>query len=94
MLSRKGFNRNRPIRNNGGKLLTTPEEQISRWKEHFSEVLNRDNGLERKKQSYPVDKDPNIDLHPPTRAEIKIALKQMKSGKAPGLDNITPKSLK
>jgi hypothetical protein len=56
-------------------------------------VLNRDTGLERKKQSNPVDKDPNIDLHPQTRADIKIALKQMKSGKAPGLDNITPEVL-
>jgi hypothetical protein len=94
MLSKKGFNRNRPIRNKEDKLLTTPEEQVSRWKEHFSEVLNRDSGLERKKQSNLVDKDPNIDLHPPSRAEIKIALKQMKSGKAPGLDNITPQVLK
>jgi hypothetical protein len=57
-------------------------------------VLNRYTGLERKKQSNPVNKDPNIDLHPPTWAEIKIALKQMKSGKAPGLDNITLEVLK
>jgi hypothetical protein len=49
MLSKKGFNRNRPIRNKEGKLLTTPEEQVSRWKEHFSEVLNRDTVLERDK---------------------------------------------
>jgi hypothetical protein len=50
--------------------------------------------LEREKQSNPVDKDPDIDLHPPTQAEIKIAVKQMKSRKAPGLDNITPEVLK
>jgi hypothetical protein len=33
-------------------------------------------------------------LHPPTRSEIKRALKETKSGKAPRMDNICPEMLK
>jgi hypothetical protein len=45
-LSKKNFNRNRPVRKKRGDLLTTQEEQLKRWEEHFTEVLNRDTGVE------------------------------------------------
>jgi hypothetical protein len=45
-LSKKNFNRNRPVRNKRGDLLTTQEEQLKRWEQHFTEVLNRDTGVE------------------------------------------------
>jgi hypothetical protein len=43
-LYRKGFNRNKPVRNKRGEILSTQEEQLKRWKEHFSELLNKDAG--------------------------------------------------
>jgi hypothetical protein len=91
--SKKKFNRNRPVRNKRGDLLRTQEEQLKIWEEHFTEVLNRDTGVEED-QGGPVHEDPNISLHSPTEAEIKQALKQIKNGKAPGIDNIPPEVLK
>jgi hypothetical protein len=29
------------FKDNNGKVLTTTEEQLARWAEHFKEVLNR-----------------------------------------------------
>jgi hypothetical protein len=34
------WNRNRPVRDNKGELLTGWKEQASRWHKHFSEILN------------------------------------------------------
>ena len=40
-LSGRKTNSNRPIRDKDGKLLTSIDQQLSRWKEHFEETLNR-----------------------------------------------------
>ena len=40
MLSKRQMQRNRPIRNTDGTLLTNTEEQLQRWQEHFSKILN------------------------------------------------------
>lgn len=39
-MSRKQIQRNQPIRNKDGNLLTNTEEQLKRWQEHFSKILN------------------------------------------------------
>jgi hypothetical protein len=39
-LSGKGFNRKKPVRRKRGEIIPTQEEQLKRWKEHFSELLN------------------------------------------------------
>jgi hypothetical protein len=64
--------------------------------EYFSEILNRETeGLDMEEILINTEvADPNIKLHVPTHAEIITALKQMKNGKAPGVDNITPQALK
>jgi hypothetical protein len=38
----KGFNRNKPVRIKSGEIISTREEQLRTWKEHFSELLNKD----------------------------------------------------
>jgi hypothetical protein len=43
-LTQDRFNRNKPIRNKRGQIISTQEEQLMRWKEHFSELLNKDVG--------------------------------------------------
>jgi hypothetical protein len=43
-LSRKGFKRNKPVRKKRGEIISTQEEQLKRWKEHFSELLIKDIG--------------------------------------------------
>jgi hypothetical protein len=42
-LSGKGFFRNsKPVRNKKGEILSTKEQQLQRWRKHFSESLNRE----------------------------------------------------
>jgi hypothetical protein len=41
-LSQRKFRMNRPVKTKSGTLLTTQEEQLKRWKEHFSEMFNKD----------------------------------------------------
>jgi len=40
------------------------------------------------------DNGTEVSLDPPTKTEIKLALTQLKNGKAVGLDNINPEVLK
>ena len=40
-LSGRTSNTNTLVRDKNGKALTKPEEQLTRWQEHFQEVLNR-----------------------------------------------------
>ncbi|KDR14847.1 hypothetical protein L798_11487 [Zootermopsis nevadensis] len=94
MLARKGFSKNRPVRSKDGQLLTTEEDQLKRWKEYFSEVLNRDRHDGGVMRENVVETDCKIGINVPTKAEIKLALKQINNGKAPGMDNITPEVLK
>jgi hypothetical protein len=64
-LSRKGFNRTKPVRNNRGEIISTQEEQLKRWKEHFSELLNKDIGQDVSYKASPrkiIESDPRIDI--------------------------------
>ena len=40
-LSGRTYNTNTLVRDKNGKALTKPEEQLTRWQEHFQEVLHR-----------------------------------------------------
>ena len=41
LLSGRRSNPNKPVRDKEGKLLTSLDEQLTRWKENFQKVLNR-----------------------------------------------------
>ena len=73
----------KPVKDKHGKLLTTEREQAAQWVQHFEEVLNRPEPKE------PADPDPlddiDINISPPSQAEVETAIKAMKSGKAPGI---------
>ncbi|XP_047103575.1 uncharacterized protein LOC124722461 [Schistocerca piceifrons] len=83
MLSKKGFNKNRPVKSKEGRLLMTGEDQLRRWREHFSEVLNREQPEERERQRNFPDTSNRINVNTPAKTEIKIALKQIENRKAP-----------
>ena len=57
-----------------------------RWVQHFEELLTRPEPNE------PADPDPSddidINISPPSQAEVETAIKAMKSGKAPGIDSL------
>jgi hypothetical protein len=91
-LSGRKTNPNRPARSKNGKLLTSIEEQLARWREHFQEVLNGPSPQD------PPDLKPgeplNINTGKITRQEILNAINSLKSGKASGPDNIPAEALK
>jgi len=78
-----------------GQLLTSEDAKRERWRQHFEETLNRN------KPSAPLDIQEDecipelaaISQEPINKEEIKVALKSMKSGKAPGRDSITAELL-
>ena len=92
----------RPVKTKSGMLLTTQEEQMERWEEHFSEILNKDDDKAGIKQEMRNVKENNsrnengteVNFDPPTKTEIRLALTQLKNGKAVGLDNTNTEVLK
>ncbi|CAH8471399.1 unnamed protein product [Schistosoma rodhaini] len=83
----------RPVKNKEGKVINDIEEQRNRWVEHFKELLNRPAPLNPPNiEAAPTDLP--IDIGPPTIEEISMAIRQIKSGKAAGPDNIPAEALK
>ena len=74
----------------GGELLTQTEDIAGRWKEHFEELLNPANTSSGEEAEYEASREaPPISL-----AEVAEVVKQLFSGKAPGVDEIRPEMLK
>ena len=80
------------VKDKNGKALTKPEEQLTRWQEHFQEVQNRP----------PRTNPPSIErgqvlkikTGPITKTDVTTATKHLKNGKAGGIDNIPPDAIK
>ena len=77
------------VKSKEGKLLTKEDEAKARWKEHFMEVLSRPvpEVVIEMEEADAVNN--SINTGEITREEIRSALRDMKSGKAPGIDSIT-----
>ncbi|CAH8626502.1 unnamed protein product [Schistosoma haematobium] len=83
----------RPVKSKEGEVITNIEEQQNRWVEHFKELLNRPAPLNPSNiEAAPTDLP--INVGPPTIEEISMAIRQIKSGKAAGPDNIPAEALK
>ncbi|VDP23994.1 unnamed protein product [Schistosoma margrebowiei] len=83
----------RPVKSKEGKAITNIEEQRNRWVEHFIELLNRPAPLNLPNiEAAPTDLPINVGS--PTIEEISMAIRQIKSGKAAGPDNIPAETLK
>ena len=81
------------IKNAQGVLLTTKEDQVKRWTEHFRALLNR----QAPHLTAEIPPSPNlvkINCNPPTKPEIKKAIKTLRGGKAEGPDGIPAEALK
>uniref|UniRef100_A0A8C5CRJ5 Reverse transcriptase domain-containing protein n=1 Tax=Gadus morhua TaxID=8049 RepID=A0A8C5CRJ5_GADMO len=73
-----------------GTLLTSTEEVVGRWKEHFEELLNPNNTPSMLEAELEVDGvSSSISL-----VEVTEVVKHLRSGKAPGIDEIQPEMLK
>ncbi|VDO50251.1 unnamed protein product [Schistosoma margrebowiei] len=83
----------RPVKSKEGEVITNIEEQQNRWVEHFKELLNRPVPLNLPNiEAAPTDLP--ISVGPSTIEEISMAIRQIKSGKAAGPDNIPAEALK
>ena len=90
---------NIPVQDKSGKVLINPKDTMNRWREFFHETLNVNTSIDHQlideiqvptlsatevyKQNAPISVD-----------EVRKALNQMKSRKAPGSDEITADILK
>jgi Reverse transcriptase (RNA-dependent DNA polymerase)/Domain of unknown function (DUF6451) len=92
-LSQKSTNKQVPVKDKQGKIVMAVEDQLKRWREHFEEILNRPSESEEKLSSRDTPQL-RINVNPPTKTEICKALKELKNGKAAGVDNIPAEILK
>ena len=92
-LSGKFTKPERPVKDKDGNNIPNEEQQRSRWKEHFEELLNRPEPR-NPPDIEAADIDLLIDCNTPTKAEIYMAIKQLRNGKAPGPDGIPAEALK
>ena len=92
LLSGKKANYNVPVRDKQGKLLSSIDDQLRRWKEYFQEVLNRPTPLNP--PDLTTGETLDINMEEISKEEIWKAINQMKTGKAAGIDNIPPEVLK
>jgi len=83
------------IKMTDGKFARTHEELVSKWQEHFQSVLNclkptvtHDWSNAQTSTQLPVNMDAI------SEAEVTTAVKQLKNGKAAGVDNIQSELLK
>ncbi|KAL1445995.1 hypothetical protein WDU94_003677 [Cyamophila willieti] len=97
VLSNRKMSQQKPIRDKQGHIIIGESEQLNRWREHFQELLNPNNAndsliQENFEENVPVNN--NISEEPPTKIEIQRAIKELKNGKAPGIDNLPPEIFK
>ena len=86
-----------PISLVDGTLVSDKPQKLQRWKEYYSELLNRPSAppsCELQEAAAQANPDVTIDCAPPSSAEVQRAIHRLKDGKAPGLCNITAEMLK
>ena len=93
------INRVSYVRDKKGKMITDPQNQKDRWKEHFTELLNPPLSSVNLDDLDNVPEQPNFGYlscidGSPTRDEISDSLKKLKNHKSPGVNGITNEQLK
>ncbi|CAC5411241.1 unnamed protein product [Mytilus coruscus] len=80
---------------NGAKIIIE-YEQLKQWAEHFNEVLNQPEPVEKPSVDEPIGKPFDIELRPPNKEEISKAItdNKLKNNKSPGIDIIESEMLK
>ncbi|VDP00024.1 unnamed protein product [Schistosoma curassoni] len=83
----------RPIKDKEGKTITEIQEQRNRWGEYPEELLKRQASL-NPSDIESTHTDLPIDVTSSTIEEIWTTIRQIKSGRAAGSDNIPAEALK
>ncbi|VDO83169.1 unnamed protein product [Schistosoma margrebowiei] len=92
-LSGKYSKPERPVKDKEGRPITEIQQQRNIWVECFEELLNRPApinppDIEAAHTDFPID------VNSPTTEEIRMAIRQIKNGKAARPDNIPVEALK
>ena len=82
-----------PVRNQQGEVISSDEAKLKCWKDHFEKVLNREDPT-TEAEIQPAEVPLDINTEPPSVHEIRLAIKKLKSGKAPGIDGVQVELLK
>ncbi|VDO78084.1 unnamed protein product [Schistosoma margrebowiei] len=91
-LSGKYSKPERPVKDKQGKPIAEIQQQRNRWVEYFEELLNRPASMNLL-DIEAAHTDLPIDVNPPTKEEIRMAVRQIENGKAAGPDNISAEAL-
>ena len=97
-----------PVKNLKGEVLSEKHDVLNRWKEHFENLLNRDDPADKERTIAEIqavgdnmNKNSNMDTNNPawrdmevTVDEISKAINQLRRDKAPGVCNITAELLR
>ena len=83
----------KPVMDKNWNPLTTTNEQLKRWAEHFRELLNRTTP-DSPPDIPPAETELPISCDKPSKAKIKKAIMSMRSGKAAGPDEIPAEAIK
>ncbi|VDP54752.1 unnamed protein product [Schistosoma margrebowiei] len=78
----------RPVKDKEGRLISETQQQRNRWVEFSEELVNRPAPMNPPDIEAAHTDLPPLDVNPPTTEQIRMAIKQIKSGKAAGPDNI------
>ena len=82
------------VKDKEARLLTKDDEIRKRWRDHFTEVLNRPVPSEEAIIAQDTSTTETIETFYITKEEISKAVRNMKNGKAAGIDFITIEMLK
>ena len=85
--------RNFPVMDKNGNPLTTNNEQLKRWAEHFRVLLNRPTP-DSPPDIPPAETELPISCDKPSKTEIKKAIMTLRNGKAAGPDEIPAEAIK
>ncbi|VDP08175.1 unnamed protein product [Schistosoma margrebowiei] len=84
----------RLVKDKEGRPITDIEQQQSRWVEYFEELLNSPAPMNPPDIKAAHTDLPPLHVNPPTTEQIRMAIKQVKSGKSARPDNVPAEALK
>ena len=94
-LSGKTKSTNDNIKKADGTFVRSPGERLQRWKEFFQQLYNHDPPQGPPPEPPPIDPPENPFLDDePTVNEMRSAIRSLKNGKAPGMDQVTAEMIK
>jgi hypothetical protein len=93
-LTGKSANQTSIVKDKDGSMITDADKVKTRWKQYFEELYNDPNPVDER---ILVELENNRDEEPTPSImieEVTRAIERLKTGKAPGIDNITAEEIK